>query len=111
VTFTGLEGKTTRLPSIVESCRRLNIPIRQYLADILPGLAEHLIQSMAELTLPPTLRKSSGSLSPAARIRQPWGCRMEAINLLSRENRLRREKLLKYMNNNNLLGDVEKEEN
>jgi transposase len=25
--------------SVVESCRRLNIPIRDYLADILPGLA------------------------------------------------------------------------
>ena len=25
--------------SVIESCRRLNIPVRNYLADILPGLA------------------------------------------------------------------------
>jgi hypothetical protein len=36
--------------SIVESCRKLNIPIRQYLADVLPGLADRSIQSLAELT-------------------------------------------------------------
>jgi len=26
--------------SIVESCRRLKLPIRDYLADVLPGLAD-----------------------------------------------------------------------
>jgi hypothetical protein len=36
--------------SVVESCRRLNIPIRDYLADILPGLANAPIQRTAELT-------------------------------------------------------------
>ena len=36
--------------SIVESCRRLNIPIRKYLGDVLPGLANRSIQSLAELT-------------------------------------------------------------
>jgi hypothetical protein len=35
---------------VVESCRRLNIPIRKYLADVLPGLAYRSIQSLAELT-------------------------------------------------------------
>jgi len=40
--------------SIVESCRRLNVPIRNYLADILPGLANRSIQSLANLTQPPT---------------------------------------------------------
>lgn len=25
--------------SVIESCRRLNIPVRDYLSDILPGLA------------------------------------------------------------------------
>jgi hypothetical protein len=36
--------------SVVESCRRLKIPIRDYLADILPGLASVSIQRVAELT-------------------------------------------------------------
>jgi transposase len=36
--------------SIVESCRRLNIPIRKYLGDVLPGLANRSIQSLTELT-------------------------------------------------------------
>jgi transposase len=37
--------------SVVESCRRLNIPIRDYLADVLPGLANSPIHRIAELTL------------------------------------------------------------
>ena len=36
--------------SVVESCRRLEIPIRDYLADILPGLSNTSIQRVAELT-------------------------------------------------------------
>jgi transposase len=36
--------------SVVESCRRLKIPVRDYLADILPGLANTSIQRVAELT-------------------------------------------------------------
>lgn len=35
--------------SIVESCRKLCVPIRQSLADILPGLAERSIKSPSEL--------------------------------------------------------------
>jgi transposase len=42
--------KIAAIFSVVESCRRLNIPIRRYLADILPGLANRSIQSLAELT-------------------------------------------------------------
>ena len=34
----------------MESCRRLDVPIRKYLADVLPGLAERSIQSLAELS-------------------------------------------------------------
>jgi len=34
----------------MESCRKLGVPIRQYLADVLPGLADRSIQSLAELT-------------------------------------------------------------
>ncbi len=36
--------------SIVGSCRKLDIPIRQYLADVLPGLADRSIQRLAALT-------------------------------------------------------------
>lgn len=36
--------------SVVESCRRLRIPVRDYLADILPGLADKTIQQVAGLT-------------------------------------------------------------
>jgi hypothetical protein len=36
--------------SVVESCRRLKIPIRNYLADILPGLANASIQRIADIT-------------------------------------------------------------
>ena len=42
--------KIAAIFSIVESCRKLDVPIRQYLADILPGLAERSIQTLAELT-------------------------------------------------------------
>jgi transposase len=36
--------------SVTESCRRLGIPIREYLAGILPGLADVRIQELAYLT-------------------------------------------------------------
>ena len=36
--------------SVIESCRRLNIPVRNYLADILPGLANASLQSFADRT-------------------------------------------------------------
>jgi len=36
--------------SVVESCRRLRIPVRDYLNEILPGLADKLIQQVADLT-------------------------------------------------------------
>ena len=36
--------------SIVETCRRLKIPIRDYLASILPGLAELPVSRVAQLT-------------------------------------------------------------
>jgi transposase len=42
--------KIAAIFSIVESCRKLNIPIRQYLANVLPGLADRSIHSLAELT-------------------------------------------------------------
>src|ERR1039457_4382672 len=36
--------------SVVESCRRLGIPVREYLHEILPGLANMSIQLVADLT-------------------------------------------------------------
>jgi hypothetical protein len=36
--------------SIVENRRKLGVPIRQYLANVLPGMADRSIQSLAELT-------------------------------------------------------------
>ena len=42
--------KIAAIFSIVESCRRLNIPIRSYLADTLPGLAERSILALSQLT-------------------------------------------------------------
>jgi transposase len=42
--------KIAAIFSIVESCRKLNVPIRKYLADVLPGLADRSIQSLDELT-------------------------------------------------------------
>jgi hypothetical protein len=36
--------------SVTESCRRLGVPIREYLAAILPGLADVRIQKLANLT-------------------------------------------------------------
>jgi transposase len=35
--------------SVVETCRRINIPVRDYLAAVLPGLANTSIQRLAQL--------------------------------------------------------------
>jgi len=42
--------KIAAIFSVVESCRRLNIPIRKYFIDVLPGLANRSIQTVAQLT-------------------------------------------------------------
>jgi hypothetical protein len=36
--------------SVTEACRRLGIPVREYLASVLPGLAYTGIQTLARLT-------------------------------------------------------------
>jgi hypothetical protein len=36
--------------SVIESCRRLKIPVRNFLAEILPGLANAPVQRIADLT-------------------------------------------------------------
>lgn len=42
--------KVAAILSIVETCRRLHIPVRKYLAAVLPGLANISIQRLHELT-------------------------------------------------------------
>jgi transposase len=42
--------KVAAIFSIVETCRRLRLPIREYLAAVLPGIANRSIQSLAQLT-------------------------------------------------------------
>ena len=42
--------KVAAILSIVETCRRMKIPIRDYLATVLPGLADVSIQRLADLT-------------------------------------------------------------
>ncbi len=36
--------------SVIETCRRLSVPVREYLAAVLPGLADVRIQKLGELT-------------------------------------------------------------
>lgn len=43
-------AKIAAILSVVESCRRLKIPVRDYLAAILPGMANVPIQRLPELT-------------------------------------------------------------
>jgi hypothetical protein len=42
--------KVAAILTVVESCRRLTIPVREYLADILPGLANRPVQQASQLT-------------------------------------------------------------
>jgi len=42
--------KIAAIFSVVESCRKLGVPIRQYLADVLPGLADRSIHELDGLT-------------------------------------------------------------
>jgi hypothetical protein len=42
--------KIAAILSVVESCRRLKLPVRDYLAVVLPGLASVPIRRLPELT-------------------------------------------------------------
>ncbi len=46
----GAGPRVAAIISVIESCRRLNIPVRQYLADTLPGLKRRSHRQLAELT-------------------------------------------------------------
>ena len=45
--------KVAAILSVMETCRRLKFPVREYLASILPGLANLSVQRVANLRLPP----------------------------------------------------------
>jgi transposase len=42
--------KVAAILSIVESCRRLELPVKKYLSDVLPGLDRRMLSQLAELT-------------------------------------------------------------
>jgi hypothetical protein len=42
--------KVAAILSVVESCRRLKLPVRDYLAAVLPGFSDLPIQRLAHLT-------------------------------------------------------------
>jgi hypothetical protein len=42
--------KVAAIVSVIESCRRLAIPVKEYLSGVLPGLERRSIQQVAELT-------------------------------------------------------------
>ena len=42
--------KVAAILSVVETCRRINVPVRDYLAAVLPGLANTSIHHLAQLT-------------------------------------------------------------
>ena len=42
--------KVAAILSVVESCGRLNLPVRDYLAAVLPGFADLPIQGLPDLT-------------------------------------------------------------
>jgi hypothetical protein len=67
--------KIAAIFSIVESCRKLNVPIRNYLADVLPGVADRSIQSLNELT--PTAYSAKAAYPRLPRPVNTW-CWLEA---------------------------------
>jgi transposase len=42
--------KVAAILSVVETCRRLSISVREYLSEILPGLADYPVKRVSELT-------------------------------------------------------------
>jgi len=42
--------KVAAILSVLESCRRLKIPVREYLASVLPGLAQLPVQRVGRYT-------------------------------------------------------------
>jgi transposase len=48
--------------SVVESCRRLDVPVKEYLAAVLPGMNQRTLSEVSPLT--PARWKSAQSLRP-----------------------------------------------
>ena len=42
--------KVAAIISIVESCRRLGVPVKEYMLDVLPGMDRRKLSEMAQLT-------------------------------------------------------------
>ena len=42
--------KVAAILSVVESCRRMRVPLKEYLLDILPGLDRRKVAEIAEFT-------------------------------------------------------------
>jgi hypothetical protein len=42
--------RVANILSVVETCRRLVLPVREYLGSVLPGLADFPVQRVGELT-------------------------------------------------------------
>jgi transposase len=42
--------KVAAILSVIESCRRMKLPVREYLGSVLPGLANRSIQRVSQLT-------------------------------------------------------------
>jgi len=42
--------RVAAISSVVESCRRMGIPVRQYLLSVLPGMGDRKVSEVAEST-------------------------------------------------------------
>ena len=42
--------KVAAIVSVVESCRRLGLPVKEYLIDVLPGMNRRKLTEVAQLT-------------------------------------------------------------
>jgi hypothetical protein len=62
--------KIAAIFSVIGSCSKLNIPTRQYRADVLPGLAERSIQALADLIPTAYVQDWPSNLSPTGQSRQ-----------------------------------------
>ena len=63
--------RVAAIVSIVETCRRLNIPIRDYLSSVLPGLADRPMSQTAKLT-PGAWAKRNALATPATSSQFSW---------------------------------------
>jgi transposase len=63
--------RVAAIVSIIETCRRLNIPIRDYLSSVLPGLADRPMSQTAKLT-PAAWAKRNALATPATSSQFSW---------------------------------------